>query len=104
MLGLAAPARGLAQSADEDRTNYRLVTRGPPPYFFALSYCTRSCAMKGVNNQRIAALSLIVNNNEEECNVATVIANLPEPILTFATQEAVFEVLLKEVKLREKGL
>jgi hypothetical protein len=34
----------------------------------------------------------IVNNNEEECNVAIVIANLREPTLTFAIQEAVFEV------------
>jgi hypothetical protein len=34
----------------------------------------------------------MVNNNEEDCNVAIVNANLREPTLTFAFQEAVFEV------------
>jgi hypothetical protein len=48
--------------------------------------------MKGVNNQRIALCHCIVKNKEEAGNDTTVIAYLLEPTVTFAIQEAVFEV------------
>jgi hypothetical protein len=60
--------------------------------------------MKGVNNQRLQLSPYVVNNKEEGGNVSTVILNLRELTVTFATQEAVFEVTVKEAKLREKGL
>jgi hypothetical protein len=54
--------------------------------------------MKGVNNQRIALCHCIVKNKEEAGKVTTVIAYLLEPTVTFAIQEAVFEVTSERVK------
>ena len=83
----------------------RITNKRPPLFRFSPSHTAQDLAQRKVSPTKEYQVSLYgVNKKEEGGNVSTVILNLRELFVTFALQEAVFEVTVTEAMLREKGL